>query len=70
MDGVHKTLEVVRKSPRMGAMREQLSEGLRVTFHHPYAIYYRITKQELIIIRVLHGARDAAAISEQGGFVQ
>jgi hypothetical protein len=23
---------------------------------------------ELIIVRVLHGARDAAAIAEQGGF--
>jgi hypothetical protein len=27
-----------------------------------------LASYELIIVRVLHGARDAAAIAEQGGF--
>jgi toxin ParE1/3/4 len=53
----------------MGPSREQLGVGLRVTFHHPHAIYYQLSKRELIIVRVLHGARDAAAIAEQGGFL-
>jgi toxin ParE1/3/4 len=52
----------------MGTIREQLGAGLRVTFHHPYAIYYQVTDHELIVVRVLHGARDVAAIAEQGGF--
>jgi Cu/Ag efflux pump CusA len=38
--------------------------------HHPYAIYYQVSGQELIIVRVLHGARDSAAIPEQVGFLQ
>jgi toxin ParE1/3/4 len=63
------SLDVVRQSPLMGPSREQLSEGLRVTFHHPYAIYYHVTDHDLIIVRVLHGARDTAAIAEQGGFL-
>ncbi len=53
----------------MGTTRDQLGSELRVTFHHPYAIYYQVSKQELIIIRILHGARDAVAIAEQGGFL-
>ncbi len=53
----------------MGASRDQLGTELRVTFHHPYAIYYQVSEKELIIIRVIHGARDAVAIAEQGGFL-
>ncbi len=70
LEQVGATLDVVRQSPLMGPSREQLSVGLRVTFHHPYAIYYQVTDRELIIVRVLHGARDTVAIAEQGGFLQ
>ncbi len=60
---------MVRQSPLMGTAREQLGSGLRVTFQHPYAIYYQVSDCELIIVRVFHGARDATAIAEQGGFL-
>jgi toxin ParE1/3/4 len=33
-------------------------------------IYYRPDERELIIVRVLHGARDAAALAEHGGFAE
>jgi toxin ParE1/3/4 len=52
----------------MGPTREQFGANLRVVFHAHYAIYYWSTEHELIIVRVLHGARDAVAIAEQGGF--
>jgi toxin ParE1/3/4 len=41
---------------------------LRVTFHDAYAIYYRPLPHAVVIVRVLHGARDAAAIATRGGF--
>lgn len=63
-------MDVLRQSPLLGIKREQLGAGLHVTFHAPYAIYYQASEQEVIIIRVLHGARDAATIAEQGGFLQ
>ncbi|HWF60269.1 MAG TPA: type II toxin-antitoxin system RelE/ParE family toxin [Nitrospira sp.] len=69
LDRITKTIDVVRHSPLIGTTRDRLSMGLRVTFHHPYAIYYQVTQRTLIVVRVLHGARDAAAIAEQGGFV-
>jgi toxin ParE1/3/4 len=41
---------------------------LRVTFEGAYAIYYTATVTELVIVRVLHGARDAIAVADRGGF--
>jgi toxin ParE1/3/4 len=49
--------------------REQFAPGLRVTFSGSYAIFYVHDEHELVIVRVLHGARDAAALAEQGGFI-
>ncbi len=69
LDQLTKAIEVVRHSPLIGTTRDQLGTGMRVTVHHPYAIYYQVTKRTLIVVRVLHGARDIAAIAEQGGFV-
>jgi len=31
-------------------------------------MYYVHDEDELVIVRVLHGARDAAALADQGGF--
>jgi len=55
-------------TPLIGSRREQFGPGLRVVFHTPYAIYYLPADRDLIIVRVLHSARDAAAIADQGGF--
>jgi len=40
---------------------------LRVIFEGKYAIYYTHDDRELVIVRVLHGARDVDAIAAQGG---
>ena len=56
------------RHPGIGAPREQFAKGLRVGFESPYAIYYVASATELAVIRVLHGARDAAALAERGGF--
>jgi len=58
----------VRYFPLAAPAREQLAPGLRVTFRGAYAIYYQPLPGEIVLIRVLHGARDVAAIAEQGGF--
>ena len=56
--------------PLLGVRREQLAPGLRVVFLGGYAVYYLLLEAELIIIRVLHTARDTNAIAEHGGFDQ
>jgi len=55
--------------PLAGPAREQFAADLRVTFQGTYAIYYTLSETELIIVRVLHAARDAAAIANRGGFL-
>jgi toxin ParE1/3/4 len=39
-----------------------------MTFHGKYAIYCVPRPDELVIVRVVHGARDIAALAERGGF--
>jgi toxin ParE1/3/4 len=47
--------------------RDALAPGLRVTFHRNYAIYCQPRPTEIVISRVLHGARDVTAIAQRGG---
>jgi toxin ParE1/3/4 len=54
--------------PFSGAARPHLAPDLRVIFHESYAIYYLPRRDEIIIVRVLHGSRDIASIADEGGF--
>ena len=54
--------------PLAAPAREQFAPGLRVTFHGPYAIYFKPAPDAVVIVRVVHGARDSAALAERGGF--
>lgn len=60
--------EPLRHFPLSGPAREQLAAGLRVFFHSPYAIYYKPLADAVVIVRVIHGARDVAALADRGGF--
>ena len=65
---IEAALEPIRHFPLAVPSREQLGPGLRVTFHGAYAIYYRPVADAIVVVRVLHGARDIAAVAERGGF--
>lgn len=67
LSAIHDTFNQLLPFPMMGASRELFAQGLRVIFHGTYAIYYTFNTDELVIIRVLHGSRDVAAIIEHGG---
>lgn len=51
----------------MGPSRKALGADVRVLLHGKYAVYY-LYRSEVVILRVLHGARDVTAIAERGGF--
>lgn len=53
--------------PEMGPSRKALGADVRVLLHGKYAVYY-LYRSEVVILRVLHGARDVTAIAERGGF--
>jgi len=65
---LHATCEQLLVFPLAYPERPQLAPGLRVVFHGSYAIYYQPDDEVVILVRVLHGARDLAAIAGQGGF--
>jgi plasmid stabilization system protein ParE len=50
-------------------LREHFAPALRAAFSGAYAIYYVHDGRELVIVRVLHGARDVVALAAHGGFV-
>jgi toxin ParE1/3/4 len=68
VESIQTLFSTVQHAPSIGTRRERFAPGLRVVFQSPYAIYYLPSDQEIIIVRVLHGARDVAAIADQGGF--
>jgi toxin ParE1/3/4 len=70
IDKIKNDCEPVRHFPTAAPARENFAPGLRVIFSGSYAIYLLSDESELVIVRVLHGARDAAALAEQGAFVK
>lgn len=62
--------ERLRHAPFSGPARPQLGAGLRVALHGKYALYYTVRETEIIIVRVVHGARDHAAMADRGDFTE
>jgi toxin ParE1/3/4 len=44
--------------PRLGRARDELAPGVRSWVVGDYLIYYRIEADVVIVLRILHGARD------------
>ena len=68
IESIETIFATLQHAPEIGTRRERFAPGLRVVFQSPYAIYYLPSEQDIMIVRVLHGARDVAAIAHQGGF--
>jgi len=49
-------------APHMGTATPELGEGLRRFPTRGYLIFYTIAGQDLVVERVLHGARDIEAL--------
>lgn len=62
VSALQRHFEPLRLFPDSGAPRDHLQPGLRVVFHQRYAIYYRHSADALVILRVVHGARDINAL--------
>ncbi len=48
--------------------RDHLADGLRALVHGSYAAYYLFSGNEVIVLRVVHGARDLDALAAGNGF--
>jgi toxin ParE1/3/4 len=70
IDTLHEVAGLLSSQPRMGRERAELEVGLRsVVTSTPYVIYYKPAPDGIVIVRILHHARDVDAIflSEREG---
>lgn len=61
MDRIEQCLHILADGPRMGRSRPELRDGLRSFVIGNYVIFYEPLDDGIDVIRVLHGARDAAS---------
>ncbi len=57
VDRFSETYEKLAYNPGMGVKQEQYRTGLRCFPVGKYIIFYTVTDEDLVIYRVLHGAR-------------
>jgi toxin ParE1/3/4 len=57
-DGFEQKLQTLAEYPKMGRARQELGDNLRSVTFGKYVIFYRIKRNVVEIIRVLHGSRD------------
>jgi toxin ParE1/3/4 len=55
-------LDSLAEHPEMGKRRDDLREGLRSISFNPYLVFYKVKDDEVEIVRIIHGARDIAAL--------
>ena len=58
IDGIVQRFLLLAKYPRIGRTRDEIRRGLRSFPVGEYVIFYRIEREDVIVLRVLHGKRD------------
>jgi len=59
LESIQSTVSLLATQPEMGRARPELADGLRsFSTRTPYLIFYVPDKDGLLIVRVLHHARD------------
>lgn len=59
LDSIQDTVSLLSTQPEMGRARPELSDGLRsFPTPTPYIVFYLPNAQGLLVVRVLHHARD------------
>jgi plasmid stabilization system protein ParE len=62
LDLIHATVSVLSGQPEMGRARPELADGLcSFPTRTPYMIFYLPDKDGLLVVRVIHHARDIDA---------
>jgi toxin ParE1/3/4 len=60
LDEVEITIDLLSVFPALGRPRDDLRKGLRSIRlqKFPFIVFYRASAQRLVLLRILHGARD------------
>lgn len=71
LDCARRTIEELAEYPSLGkpaGLRRKKTRDLRMRLvrkHRRYVILYRVTRNEILIVRVLHGAMDISKVMER-----
>lgn len=65
LDGLRSAFATLRDHPLIGAAEDDLGEGLRGFAYRSHRIYYRANGDGVLIVRILHHARDAMRALER-----
>lgn len=57
----------IRERPLMGRRTDRRLTRVMNTYPFPYLIYYRIKQSEILVLRVLHGARNPRSMPARPG---
>ena len=66
MGGFDRLFELLREQPFAGQERPEFGMELRALSHRPYRILYRLVKEQIVIARVIHQARDVRRALREG----
>ena len=66
LDKLDERTQLLGKHPETGRRRDELMPGLRSLPEGEYVIFYRVTKVQVEIVRILHGRRDLSRIFKKG----
>ncbi len=61
LDEITSCFAMFARHPEIGGPRDELKRGVRSHAVGNYVIFYRIRESAVVILRVLHGARDVGA---------
>ena len=62
IDAIRDRVAPLSDFPELGPERPEIAPGMRVLVEGNYLILYRVTEEAVEIVRVVHGARDLAAL--------
>ena len=59
---LHSRINLIRYLPDLGREREELQSGLRSFAVLSYVIFYRKKEDDIVVVRIISGARDLSSI--------
>lgn len=62
VDRFHETFQTLAANPVLGQAVDRYQKGLRCFSVGKYIVFFKSTDEQLVVYRVLHGARDLDAI--------
>lgn len=65
--GFTKAFNLLRDHPHVGAAYPELGKGIRCLTHHRHRIFYIVQHDLVLILRIVHYARDARMVLRKEG---